>query len=230
MWDAQVEALKHDYRVVRYDTRGHGNSAVPEGDYRLEDLLDDLLGLLDSLKLERIHFVGLSLGGMIGQLLAIHHSDRVHSLFLCDTASEMPPGIWDARIAKARREGMEPLLDGTIERWFTADFREKEPAFVDKVRTMVAATPPQGYAACATAIKELATTPLLEKIAVPTCILVGADDPSTPVEASEKLHRGIANSELKIIPHAAHLANLEQPTAVNAELNRFLSAQSGAPG
>lgn len=225
MWDPQMASLKRDFRVLRYDTRGHGQSSVPEGDYRLDELAEDLLKLLDILHIERVHFIGLSLGGMIGQHLAARHAERVKRLMLCDTASEMPPGIWEERVATARREGMAPLVEPTIERWLTPGFRERAPEVVERVRQMIAATPAAGYAGCAAAIGALALTPMLSDITAPTCVLVGAEDASTPVSVARRLHERIAGSEFVTISNAAHVPNIEQPEAFTAEVRRFLGAE-----
>jgi 3-oxoadipate enol-lactonase len=223
MWDDQMAALERDYCIVRYDTRGHGASSAPPGDYDLDDLADDVLALLDHLGHERAHFVGLSLGGAIGQVLGARHGDRLLSLALCDTIALMPAGIWTERVATARAQGVGALAPATLERWFTPAFHAAVPDTVARVGRMIAATSVAGYAGCAAALRDLDLTALLGQIRVPTLVMVGADDPSTPVAASERIHQGIAGSKLVVIPDAAHLSNIEQTGAFNRALCEFLN-------
>ncbi len=231
MWAPQVAALADRYRILRYDTRGHGATSAPDGPYALADLARDTRLLLEALGIARTHFVGLSLGGMIAQMLAIHHPEMLASVSLCDTTSRMPPetdGAWDARIATAETEGMSALVDGTLERWFTAPFRAAGAAAVDQVRAAILATPAAGYAGCCHAIRGLDLTDRLAAVEMPTLIVVGADDMGTPVAASEAMHARIAGAELVVIDDAAHLSNLEQPAAFNRALGDFLDARAAA--
>ncbi|MBI4517874.1 MAG: 3-oxoadipate enol-lactonase [Deltaproteobacteria bacterium] len=225
MWEPQIPALATRYRVLRYDTRGHGGSEVPPGPYSLEVLADDALGLLAALGVERTHFVGLSMGGMIGQALALKRPDVLGSLVLADTSCRIPPEsgpLWDARIAMAEGQGMAALAEGTLERWFTRPFIERAPEVVDRVRMLVRTTPPQGFAACSQAIRALDYAARLHEIRVPTLIIVGADDQGTPVAASELMHAGIAGSQLVILASAAHLSNIEQAERFNQSVLGFL--------
>ena len=160
MWDWQMPVLS-PYRVVRYDTRGHGGTDAPVDDYTLDLLADDLFALLDALDLGPVHYVGLSMGGMIGQTAAIKDQSRFLSLSLCDTSSAVPEalrGTWKDRIGAARSSGMESLVDGTIDRWFSADYQTRSSAEVDKVRDMIRATPVEGYCGCCHAIMGLNVT------------------------------------------------------------------------
>src|SRR5919108_1992078 len=155
MWDPQMPALTARYRVLRYDTRGHGGTDAPAGPYTLETLAEDARGLLQALGIARTHFVGLSMGGMIGQLLALHYPQMLHSVVLCDTMSRVPTEakpLWDERIHTAETRGMEPLVQPTLERWFTAPFRERRKDVMDKVAAMIRTTPVAGYAGCCQAI------------------------------------------------------------------------------
>lgn len=227
MWEPQIPALTARYRVLRYDTRGHGGSEVPPGPYTLDMLADDVLGLLAALGIERTHFVGLSMGGMIGQALALKRPDVLASLVLADTSCRMPPEsgpLWDARIAMAESQGMAPLADGTIERWFTRPFIERAPEAVDRVRMLIRTTPPQGFTSCSQAIRALDYAAHLHEIRVPTLIIVGGDDHGTPVAASELMHAAIAGSQLVILPSAAHLSNVEQADRFNQAVLEFLKA------
>lgn len=227
MWDPQVPGLAARYRVLRYDTRGHGGTDAAPAPYTLETLAQDAVELLDALGVERTHFVGLSMGGMIGQLLALTHPEKLRSLVLCDTTSRVPLDArptWDERIRTAESQGMAPHVEPTIARWFTAPFRERRPETVDRVRAMIGGTDPKGYAGCCHAIKMLDLTDRLGDIRVPTLILVGEDDPGTPVAASRAIHERIRGSRLVVIPSASHLSNIEQPDAFNQALAAFLEA------
>lgn len=224
MWDDQIAALAAHYRVLRYDQRGHGQSAVTPGPYSFELLADDVHALLSQLGIGPVHFVGLSMGGMTGQTLGVRYPDMVKSLVLCDTSAHMPPPeMWDERIALARNAGMAATSDATLARWFTASFHAARPDAIDRVRQMIETTPVEGYAGCCMAIREMNQIATLPLIAAPTCVIVGAEDPSTPVSASELIHREIGGSQLVIIEDAAHLSNIEKPAAFNAALLNFLS-------
>jgi 3-oxoadipate enol-lactonase len=225
MWQPQIDALARDYRVVCYDTRGHGDSDAPAGSFTLDDLGDDAAALMDALDVERVHWVGLSMGGMIGQAVALRHRDRLASLSLCDTMAQVAPeaqGIWQERIDTARARGMEPLALPTMERWFTAGFRSGSADTVERIRQQFLKTPPAGYIGCCEAIRRLDYLGSLGRISTSTLVVVGADDPATPVSAAEAIHQRIAGSRLEVIPSAAHLSNLEQPAAFNAAVLGFL--------
>src|SRR5688500_7138286 len=229
MWDPQVPALASRYRVLRYDTRGHGATDAPAGAYTLDQLAEDARALLATLGIRRTHWVGLSMGGMIGQTLALKSPDLFASLSLCDTSSRIPAEarpLWDDRIATATAKGMEPLVEPTIARWFTPPFIAARKDVVDRVRTMIRATPAAGYAGCCHAIKVLDLTDRLGAIALPTNVIVGEDDPGTPVAASRAIHERIKDSELVIIPSAAHLSNMEQPEAFTRALTGFLTKRA----
>ncbi len=156
MWDPQLPALGQRYRVLRYDSRGHGRSSVPAGPYSIELLAADAVGLLDALEIGRVHFCGLSKGGMVGQMLGARHAHRLRSLTLCSTACFMAPKeLWDQRIAAVREGGMTAIADAVVERWFTAAYRAEPTVVVDRVREMVLETPAEGYAACCAAIRDM---------------------------------------------------------------------------
>ncbi len=230
MWDAQAEALVGaGYRVVRYDSRGHGGSDAPAGEYTLAQLGYDALGVLDALGVERAHFCGLSKGGMVGQWLGTHHGDRLITLTLCDTAAHVPPAdMWEQRIAGAREGGMGALVDATIERWFTPAGRESLADDVTRIREMILATPVDGFCGCCAAIRDMDQRAAIGAIAVPTLVVVGEHDPSTTPDAARFIHSQIAGSELVILPQAAHLSNVEQAGPFNAALLGFLDAARGA--
>ena len=224
MWEPQLAALA-GYRVLRMDTRGHGRSEATPAPYSIAMLADDVIGLLDALALPKVHFVGLSMGGMIGQVLGARHADRLHTLALCDTASDMPlRAAWDERIATARRAGVAALAEPTLQRWFTAPFHARDPQAVQAVRAMIVGTPVEGYVGCACAVRDLDQTALLKDIAVPTAVIVGEHDPSCTVAQSRLLHEHIAGSTLQVLPDCAHLSNIEQPAAFNRALLAHLQA------
>jgi 3-oxoadipate enol-lactonase len=229
MWEPQVAALAARYRVLRYDTRGHGGTDAPAGAYTLDLLAEDARALLQALDIRRVHFVGLSMGGMIGQMLGLKHPELLRSLVLCDTSSRVPAearSMWDERIRMAETQGMEPLVQSTIARWFTPSYIAAHPEVVDPVRAMIRQTPPQGFAGCGQAIKMLDLTDQLQRIGTPTLVVVGEDDPGTPVAASRTIHERIRGSELVILKSAAHLSNVEQPEAFTRAVLAFLGRQA----
>jgi 3-oxoadipate enol-lactonase len=225
MWDEQCEALKRRYRVLRFDTRGHGESEAPTGAYTLAQMADDLHGLLAALGVQQPRFVGLSMGGMIGMTYALAHPGAFRSLVLCDTTSRIPDEarpVWAERIATAQKQGMEPLVEPTLKRWFTEPFLAQRGPVIERVARMIRATPAPGYAGCCHAISQLDLTDRLEEIRCPIRIIVGEQDVGTPVAMSRAIHAAAPGSELVIIPQASHLSNLEQPAAFNAALLGFL--------
>lgn len=225
MWDAQMALLEPRFRVLRYDTRGHGGSEVPPGPYTLEQLGDDAIALLDALDIRKAHWIGLSMGGMIGQSVALRYPERLASLALCDTMAVVPPeaqDAWRARIATARAKGMPALVDATMERWFTEAYRKQEPPALKLIRQYFLNTPVDGFAACAEAIRGLDYLDRLSEIGLPTLIIVGEEDTGTPVSASAAMQERIAGAKMLIIPQAAHLSNIEQATVFNQALEAFL--------
>lgn len=233
MWEPQLEVLEPHFRVLRYDMRGHGKSEAPKGAYTLDQLAADVIGLLDAFGLDRVHFVGLSIGGMIGQCLALKYSDRLRSLSLCDTAPVIPEEakpLFEERMTRARDGGMEALVQETLERWFTQPYLNQNPPEVDHIRKQILGTPVAGFIGCSHAILGLNFVERLSEIKLPTLIIVGEDDPGTPVEASQAIHQRIGNSKLVVLPSAAHLSNIEQADAFNAALISFLLAQLPVDG
>ncbi|MFZ0131199.1 MAG: 3-oxoadipate enol-lactonase [Desulfobacterales bacterium] len=225
LWSPQLAAFEPHFRLLRCDTRGHGASDAPDGAYSLEQLADDAVAVMDALAVETVHWVGISMGGMIGQAVALNHPERLQSLVLCDTAAVIPPEaqpLWQQRIEKARAEGMATLAEETLQRWFTPPYLARNPPEVRRIREMIRTTPVEGFVGCSQAIRRLDYIDRLGEIRLPTLIVVGEQDPGTPVANSEAIHRRIAGSRLKIIPSAAHLCNVEQPQAFNRALLEFL--------
>jgi 3-oxoadipate enol-lactonase len=211
LWEPQAQAFKSHYRVLRYDTRGHGRTEVAGGPYTFELLAADVYCLLQALGITRTHFVGLSNGGMVGQSLALAHPELLCSLVLCDTTSRPPPAtlpIWSDRARVASEQGMAPLAESTIGRWFTADFKARNPMLVEQFRQSILNTPVEGYVACCAAIRAFDVTDRLAAIAIPTLIVVGDKDQGTLVSEHEDIHRHISKSQLVIFEDTAHLSNL----------------------
>ncbi len=225
MWNPQLDALEPNFRVLRFDTRGHGGSDAPEGAYTLELLAQDAVTLLDALGIDAVHFVGLSMGGMIGQNLGLDHGDRLKSLSLCDTAAFMPAEvqpIWQQRIDAAREKGLQDQVDETLERWFTPEYLSQNSHQVEMIRRQILATPVAGYIGCSEAIRYLDNLKRLSEIDIPTLIIVGEEDPGTPVATSEAMQDRISGSKLVVLPDARHLSNIEQSGAFNQALMDFL--------
>jgi 3-oxoadipate enol-lactonase len=226
MWDAQVEALKDRFRILVYDTRGHGKSSAPAGAYTLEMMADDLRALLSHLDIQRLHFVGLSMGGMIGQTFALKYSGIFSSLTLADTTSRYPAEaapLWQERIRTVESKGMQPLVQATLERWFTEPFRKNHPDKVRKIAESILATPVAGYAGCCAAIPKIDVTARLKEIECRALVICGEQDAGTPPAMARQIHENLPGSRLALIPQAAHLANLEQPEAFNRVLSDFLT-------
>ncbi len=230
LWDEQARALAPRYRVLRFDTRGHGQTSAPAGPYTLEQLADDLAGLLVGLGIAETHYVGLSMGGMVGQVFALRHPGIVRSLVLCDTTSRYPAAaatVWEERIRAVQAGGMESLVEATLERWFTAPFRARRPDVLDAVRAMLRGTPPQGYIGCCHALPKIDVTDRLRTLSCPAAVIVGEDDPGTPVEMAREIHSALASAELIVLRSASHLSNLEQPVEFNRALLGFLDQVTG---
>jgi 3-oxoadipate enol-lactonase len=228
MWDEQADLLKQRYRVLRFDTRGHGHSDAPAGAYTLESMAEDLAGLLRSLNVSETHFVGLSMGGMIGMTFALLYPGVFKSLVLCDTTSRIPPEagpVWAERIQTASTQGMEALVQPTLKRWFTEPFMAARPDAMQRVGNMIRSTPVPGYVGCCHAISKLDCTDRLQSIKCPVQIIVGEQDVGTPVEMSRAIQRATPGSELVVIPSASHLSNIEQPAVFNDALGGFLARQ-----
>ena len=226
MWDPQMPALTSRYRVLRYDTRGHGGTDAPANAYTLGQLAEDARALLSALGIHRTHWIGLSMGGMIGQTLALSAPGLFASLSLCDTSSRVPAEakpLWGERIKTAETQGMEPVVEPTIGRWFTAPFIAARKDVVDGVRAMIRATKPAGYAGCCHAISALDLTDKIAAIKLPTLIVVGEEDQGTPVAASRVMNEKNAGSELVVLKSASHLSNLEQPEEFTRAITTFLS-------
>jgi 3-oxoadipate enol-lactonase len=227
MWDPQVPALASRFRVLRYDHRGHGGSPVPPGPYTLAELGGDVRALLDRYELARVSFCGVSLGGLVGMWLASHAPDRVDRLVLCCTAPRFAPArAWAERAALVRAEGTGAVAEAVVGRWFTPSFAARAPDLVARMRAMVASTPAEGYAACCDAIERGDLRPELAAIKAPTLVIAGADDPAAPPEQAYAIAEEVAGARVVVVPHAAHLANVEQADAVTKLILDHLDAHA----
>lgn len=223
MWDRQVPALTDRYRVLRFDNRGHGGTELTPPPYAIETLAADACGLLDALRIDRVHFVGASLGGMVGQLFAVTYPDRLVSLAFLGTLSVMgPPRMWDDRFEAARADGLVALMPTMMERWFTPEFRETHADVVADVVTNVTATAVDGYVGCGSAIRDMDQTSLLQDIKAPTLVMAGGEDPGVPLSETAMIHESIPGAEKVIIEGARHLFGIEKPAETNRALREFL--------
>ena len=226
MWNHQIDTLLGlGFRVLRYDSRGHGQSGVTAGPYSIEMLTADAVGLLDALDIERASFMGCSKGGMVGQMAGTRHGDRFDKLVLCSTSAYMGGGdVWAARIEAVTNGGMAAVVDASIDRWFTRPGQERLPGDIARVREMILATPPEGFIACAHAIAAMDQRESIRAIDRPTLVVVGENDPGTPPSAAELIHQRIAGSKLVVLADSAHFCNVEQAGTFNAALEEFLGA------
>ena len=219
LFDPQVAEFARTHRVIRYDLRGHGGSEVVPGPCTVADLAGDLLALLDSWGVERFSYAGVSIGGAIGQQLALTVPGRLEKLAIIASAAQFAdPPSWAVRAAQVREQGTEILVPSRTGTWFTAEWVEEEPAAAERLLGMLRATPAEGYAACCEAIGAFDVRDRLRDITAPTLVVAGAEDPATTVDMVRLLADGIPDSEFVVVPGAAHLPNATHPGAVNAAL------------
>lgn len=227
MWDAQAARFAADYRVLRYDTRGHGGSVVSPGPYSVDQLGGDVLALLDALDIARASFCGISMGGFTGLWLGVHAGERFDRLAVCNSAARIGTAEgWLARAAQVREQGraaMAELAASAPGRWFTDAFAAAQPAVVSKAQAWIAGTDPEGYAACCDALAQADLRAAISAIKLPTLLIAGASDPVTTVADANAMHQAIANSRVLEVP-ASHLSNLEAPAQFDAALAAFLAA------
>ncbi len=227
MWDAQAADLAERFRVVRYDTRGHGGSPTPQGPYDIDDLADDVVALLDTLGVERAHFVGLSLGGMTGMRLAARNPERVDRLVvLCTGAQLTPSSAWRDRAATVRAQGSVAVAEAVVQRWFTPAYLEANPDVRRECESTVAATSAEGYASCCEVIAAMDLRADLASISAPTLAIAGADDPATPPPHLSAIADGVQDGRLLVVPESAHLANAEQPATITPAIIKHLKGAS----
>ena len=227
MWDPQVEAFKDRFRILNYDMRGHGATTAPQGAYTLDMLAEDVLGLLRFLKIDKAIYCGLSIGGMIGQTIAIRQEGPFERMVLADTTHAQNPDAlrqWEERIAIAESKGMAALVDSTMERWFTPPFRSSPAA--KKIAALIAATPVAGYVGCGRAIMRLQTTARLKDIKLPVLAITSEQDGAAP--GTRHIGESVPGAKFVNLPQASHIANVEQPEAFNRALREFLSSPASA--
>ncbi len=222
MWDDQMADWTKYFRVVRYDRRGHGKSDVPKGPYSMERFGRDVLSIVDALKIDKINWCGLSMGGMVGQWLGANAPKRIDKLILSNTnynyADKAP---WNDRIKFVREKGLAALVDPNMERWFTKSFRERAPQSIEHMKSMFLTTKPEGYVACCEAIRDMDFTASNPTITVPTLVIVGTQDPATPPAAGEAIAKQIKGAKIAALD-AAHIANIEQPKLYAETVVNFL--------
>lgn len=224
LWDKQCPALAQRYRVLRYDTRGHGGSDTPPDDYRLEELGADVIALMDALDIRAASFCGLSLGGMTGMWLAANAPARFYKVALCNTSAYLDADIWQTRIDAVSRNGLDSITDAVIERWFTAEFIATHETEIETMKEMYLSTDSVGYVQCCAAIRDMDLRPELAKIKTPILVIAGAEDQATPLSHAEYIAENISGAELSVFPNAAHLSNIEQPDLFIQALMGFLKS------
>ena len=226
MWDEQAKLLAKNFKVLRYDTRGHGGSSAPSGPYTLDQLAGDTKALFDALGVKRTHWIGLSMGGMIGETFALKHPGFFQSMVLADTTSRRPPNaaqMWGERIKVAQEKGMGALVESTLERWFTEPYRQSRKDVMERIGNCIRATPVSGFVGCCEAISKVDVLDRLKEIDCPALVIVGDQDHGTPPEMARQIHANLKGSKLLVIPSAAHLSNIEQPQIFNEALTSFFA-------
>ncbi|MBH61652.1 MAG: 3-oxoadipate enol-lactonase [Alphaproteobacteria bacterium] len=227
MWDQQIPALIDRYRVLRFDNRGHGGTELTPPPYSMETLAADACGLLDALGIDQVHFVGASLGGMVGQLFAVRHPERLKSLAFLGTLSVMGPvDMWNDRFTAVQSDGLAALMPTMMERWFTPEFSQSHADVVADVVANVTATAVDGYIGCGSAIRDMDQTSILKDIKAPTLVMGGGEDPGVPLSATAMIHESIPRAEKVIIEGARHLFGIEKPEETNRALRRFLDCHT----
>lgn len=216
--------LTKHFKVLRFDTRGHGQSSAPIDPYTLDELALDAYELLQSLAIERTHWLGLSMGGMIGQTLVLKYPQLFHSLVLADTTSKRPDNaiqMWGERIAKAKAQGMLAIVDSTLARWFEEDYRKANPIIIQAISEGITGTSVNGFAGCCEAISHINTFDRLHEITCPTLIMVGENDHGTPPHMAQAMKEKMPDASFFEIPNAGHISNVEQSAIFNQHLMNF---------
>ncbi len=222
MWDAQAKAFARQFRVVRYDRRGHGKSGVTQGPYSMAMLARDALAIMDALGLEKVNWCGLSMGGMVGQWLGANAPDRIERLVLANTHYYYPDKeFWNGRIRTVAEKGLAHIVGPNMERWFTKEFREREPDTIARMTEIFVATPLAGYIACCEAVRDMDHRDLLARINAPTLVIAGRYDPGIPLESAEHIRSHVPRAQLTLLD-AAHISAVEQADDFSAEVLGFL--------
>jgi 3-oxoadipate enol-lactonase len=232
MWDDQLPALSRLRRVVRYDTRGHGDSSVPAGPYDFDRLTADAVAIMDHLQIRSADFLGLSLGGMTGLGLGLGSSERIRRLICCNARGEYPAAVvatWDARMKSVASGGMAAIADDTLARWFTERTRRENPGVAERARRMMLSTPAAGYCGCAAALKALDYRRHLPDLRVPTLYVAGEEDLAAPPGVMREMADATPGARLAVVPGAAHMANMDSPAVFNATVCGFLREADASP-
>jgi 3-oxoadipate enol-lactonase len=223
MWQPQLAAMESKFHLLRYDMRGHGNSDLVEEACSMSTLGHDVLALLDELRIDKVHFCGLSVGGVIGQWLGANAPECLRSLILCNTAAKIgTEESWNKRIADVEQHGLASITEAVLERWFTPAFWQASPDAVAPFRAMLHASNPRGYVLVCAAIRDMDQRKLVEEIRVPTCVIAGVHDPGTTLDDAKFLQVRIPGATLVPLP-AAHISNVEAATQFNQAVIDFLS-------
>jgi 3-oxoadipate enol-lactonase len=222
LWSQQIEAFSEYFSVLRYDIRGQGLSSTPAGPYSIEQMSKDVLALLDSLEVERAHFCGISMGGLIGQWLGVHVPDRLRKLVLCNTAAKIgTESNWNQRIATVGNNGLAPIVPAVLKGWFTEQFFHDQPGVITKMESILRANQPEGYAASCAAVRDADFRHSVHSIATPALVVYGTEDRSTTADEAQFLLNRIKGSRaLKL--HAAHISNIEAASAFTSGVLQFL--------
>ena len=230
MWFPQVAELQSTFRLIRYDTRGHGRSSVPRGDYTLEELGEDAMHVLDAVGVEEAHVCGLSLGGLTAMWLGAYQPSRLRGLIVADTAARIgTTERWNERVAKARAEGMTAIADLNMGNWFTAAYREQEPETVARIHRMIAACHPDGYIGCCAALRDADLRDVIHRVGATTLVIAGNQDPSTTLADAEFISQHIPDATLLTLD-AAHLSNVECASRFTRHLETFVSVAEQRDG
>jgi 3-oxoadipate enol-lactonase len=225
MWDEQAAALGRDFRILRYDQRGHGGTEAPAGGYTFELLIADVVALLDALAIKRTHFLGLSMGGVTALGLALDHADRIDRAIVCDSPCASSPEaskLWHERIAVAKEQGMEALAEPTVKRWFPPDIYATNPPYLDKVRGMIRTTPANGFIGCSTALADHDYRSRAGSVTRPMLFLVGEKDGANP-PPMRQMHSALPGSKYVELAGAGHISNLDRPAEFNRAVADFLA-------
>lgn len=231
MWDPQIPFLAERFRILRYDTRGHGGSSTPRGPYSFDDLVGDVIALMDHYEIEKAHFMGLSMGGMTGLGLALEHPDRLERVICADGRADAPPpfrAMWDDRIGKVEASGLEAIIGGTLATWFTDDWRAANPDGEAKIRAMIAGNDPVGYVNCCRALQGLDYLRQLGGVTVPVLYVGGSEDKGASPEVMQAMADATPGGRYTEIPNAAHIANINATDAFNAAIAGYLGVTAEA--
>ncbi|QOW46323.1 MULTISPECIES: 3-oxoadipate enol-lactonase [Acinetobacter] len=223
MWQPQIDALQNDFFVICYDTRGHGASSAPQGPYQIEQLGQDVVNLLDHLKVEKANFCGISMGGLTGQWLAIYKPERFNHIIVCNTAAKIgQEQAWNERAALVRQQGLQTIAATAASRWFTESFIQSQAATVQSLSNDLAAGSAEGYASCCEALAKADLREELKNITVPILVIAGQQDPVTTITDGQYMIDRIPNSELFEI-NASHISNIECPNEFTQAVKNFIS-------